>query len=82
MTQIKNRLTSQITYIDPQHQLILKSTMLEPNLISLALDKQPYCSHLMLSINTLCNIVFRRSSIDSHKLLDNLRLRIVFSPLL
>ena len=45
MTQIKNRLRSQITDVHVENQLILKSTMLEPKIASLACDKQPHCSH-------------------------------------
>ena len=45
MTQIKNRLRSQITDVHLEDQLILKSTMLEPKIASLACDKQPNCSH-------------------------------------
>ena len=45
MTQIKNRLRSQITDVHVEDQLILKSTMLEPKIASLACDKQRYCGH-------------------------------------
>ena len=53
MTQIKNRLRSQITDVHLEDQLILKSTMLEPKIASLACDKLPHCSHWMLS-NCFC----------------------------
>jgi len=45
MTQIKNRLRSQITDVHLEDQLILKSTMLEPEITPLANGKQPHCSH-------------------------------------
>ena len=45
MTQIKNRLIYHITDVHLEDQLILKSTMLEPKIASLASDKQPHCSH-------------------------------------
>ena len=45
MTQIKNRLRSQISDVHLEDQLILKSMMLEPKIASLACDKQPHCSH-------------------------------------
>jgi len=45
MTQIKNRLRSQITDVHLEDQRILKSTMLEPKFASLAYGKQPHCRH-------------------------------------
>ena len=45
MTQIKNRLRSEITDVHVEDQLILKSMMLGPKIASLACDKQPHCSH-------------------------------------
>jgi len=49
MTQIKNRLRSQTTDVHLKDQLILKSTMLEPQAASLPyFNKQPHCSHQML----------------------------------
>ena len=45
MTEIKNRLRSQITDVHLEDQLILKSTTLEPKIASLACDKQSHCSH-------------------------------------
>ena len=44
MIQIKNRLRSQITDVHVEDQLILKSTMLEPKIASLACDKQRHSS--------------------------------------
>jgi len=53
MTQIKNCVRSQITDVHLEDQLLLKSTMLEPKITSLAYDKQPHCSHSML-YNCFC----------------------------
>jgi len=63
MTQIKNRLRSQITDVHLEDQLILKSTMLEPQFASLAYDKQPHCSHemqvvCMRSLSMCCVLLF------------------------